>query len=131
MALDRANGEVIDGFSGSMHVVISPRVLANMSNLLTTYEEKSKFRTVTKRRPVFDDAVAHAVEAFAAAGALRPIRIDEGSVLVQVYPKEKKVAVLFQRFIAGTERFVTRTYDLPQPVLDELLESAGTAVRMH
>ena len=129
MPLDRVSGEVIEGFAGSMHVVIAPRLLAEMTNLKTEYQVKSKFRTITKQRAVFDDAVAHALDAFAAEGALRPIRFDETSVLVQVYPKERKVAVLFQRMIAGKEFFVTRVYDLPQPVMESLLSASGKSVR--
>ena len=129
MSLDRENGEVLDGFVGSMHVVIDARRLAEMSNYKTVYQAPSKFGTLTKHRPVFNDAVAHAIEAFAAAGAIRPIRFDETSVLVQVYPKEKKVAVLFQRAIAGKEYYVTRFYELPKPVLDSLLD--GKVVREH
>jgi hypothetical protein len=131
MPLDRVNGEVIDGFAGSLHVVIEPRLLASMDNLKTEYQVKSRFRVMTKRRSVFDDAVAHAIEAFSAEGAMRPIRIDETSVLVQVYPKERKIAVMFQRMIAGKEYFVTRFYDLPQPVLDTLLMASGKRVREH
>src|SRR5574342_753811 len=98
--LDHANGEVLDGLQASMHIVIEPRHLAEMTNLVTAYQEKRKFGSITKHRPIFDDAVAYAIEGFAAAGALRPIRFDEKSVLVQVYPKERKIAVVFQRSIA-------------------------------
>ena len=131
MPLDRTNGEVIDGFYGSVHVVISARALAEMSNVQTEYMVKSKFRTVAKRRPIFDDAVAHAIAAYAEAGALRPIRFNDDDVLVQVYPKQRQVAVMFQRMVAGKEMFVTRFYDLPQPVVESLLSKSGQAVREH
>lgn len=131
MPLDCTNGEVIDGYVGSMHVVVSARALAEMPNLQTEYQAKRKFGTVTKRRSVFEDAVAHALDAYRAAGALYPIRFDDDDVLVQVYPKQKQVAVMFQRMVAGKEMFVTRFYDLPQPVVDSLLSTAGKAVREH
>lgn len=129
--LDRVNGEVLDGLDASMHVVVEPRCLAEMTNLTTAYQQKRRFGSITKHRPVFDDAVVYAIEAFAAAGALRPIRFNEGSVLVQVYPKERKIAVVFQRAIAAEAevRFVTRIYHgIPQVVIDSLLTNSGKQV---
>ena len=135
MPLDQVNGEVLDGLANSGHVVIPPRLLADRTNLQTEYTPKSwKFVSARRKkpsRPVFDDAVAHAVDAFAAKGAFRPIRIDEDDVLVQVYPHDLKVAVIFQRSIAGTTHYSISYYDLPKPVLDDLLSSAGRNVRTH
>ena len=129
MPLDRHNGEVLDGLPASLHIVIEPRHLANMTNYITEYEPKTaKFRRRNARKPtrsVFDDAVAHAVEAFKAKGALFPVRFDETSVLVQVYPKERTTAVVFQRDIAGETHYVTRIYPAPQPVIESLLTAAG------
>ena len=130
MPLDRTNGEVLDGLPASMHIVVAARELANLSNVLTPYTVKSKFRTIQKVRPVFDDAVAHALEAFKAAGALSPVRFDEDSVLVQVYPKDRKVAVIFQRTIAGKDHYLTRIYDLPPPVIESLLATVPK-IREH
>ena len=125
------NGETLAGFEGKPYVVIEPRALADLDNLKTKYQVRSKFRVQTKVRSVFDDAVAGAIEAFAAEGAIRPIRFDESSVLVQVYPTEKKVAVVFQRMIAGKEYFFTRSYDLPPPVLDGLLGARVSSGQLH
>lgn len=131
MPLDRRNGETLDGFDGSMHIVIEPRILAEMNNLLTEYQVRKKFRTTTGRRPIFDDAVARAIDCFAAAGALRPIRFTEDDVLVQVYPKERKAAVLFQRRIAGREFFFWYSYDIPEVVIGSLLDAARKQVLVH
>ena len=125
MPLDHLNGEVLDGLPASMHIVVPPREFAAMSNLMVEYQHKRKFGTVTKRRPLFDDAVAYAIEGFAAKGALRPICISEDDVLVQVYPNDLKVSVIFQRKIATEIYYVTRYYDLPRPIIQNLLANAG------
>lgn len=111
-----------------MHVVIPPRELASMTNLLVEYQAKKKFGTVTKRRPLFDDAVAFAIDGFASAGALRPIRINEDDVLVQVYPRDLKVSVIFQRKIVHETYYVTRYYDLPRPIIQNLIANAGKSM---
>jgi hypothetical protein len=121
-------GERLDGLDGPF-VPIDYRRLAAMTNLQTEYKVKKKFGYATKTRTLFDDAVAHAVDAFKEAGALYPVRIDDEDVLVQVYPSDRVVAVLFQRKIAGQEYFVTRTYDLPPPVISDLLD--GKKVVTH
>lgn len=131
MPLDRGIGEVLEGLPASMHVVVEPRHLASMSNLMVPYLEKRKFRSVEKVRPLFDDAVAYAIDAFANAGALRPIKFDETSVLCQVYPKDFKVAIVFQRDVAGETRYVSRIYDLPPVVIDSLLATTGKKHREH
>ena len=131
MSLDRTNGEVLDGLPASLHVVVDPRHLAGMSNLLVEYKVPGKFRATTKRRPLYDDAMTIARERFAEAGALLPIGLDATGVLVQVYPKESKVAVVVARSIAGKEHFVVRDYDLPKVVIDSLLSAAGKRPREH
>jgi hypothetical protein len=128
MPLNRDLGERLEGLNGP-HIVIDYRKLAGMTNLLTEYKVKKKFGYATKQRTLFDDAVAHAVDAFKEAGALYPVRIDDEDVLVQVYPSERVVAVVFQRKIAGNEYFVSRTYDLPPPVISDLLD--GKKVVTH
>ena len=131
MPLDRDNGEHLAGLNASGHVVIEPRLLAQLTNYRTEYAPAKKFITANMQKPtraVFDDAVANAIEAFAAKGALRPIRFDEDDVVVQVYPRDLKVAVIFQRSIAGTVHYAPSYYDCPKPVLDALLEAAGKRV---
>jgi hypothetical protein len=128
MPLNRDLGERLEGLNGP-HIVIDYRKLAAMTNLQTEYKVKKKFGYATKQRTLFDDAVAHAVDAFKEAGALYPVRIDDEDVLVQIYPSERVVAIVFQRKIAGNEYFVSRTYDLPPPVISDLLE--GRKVVTH
>lgn len=131
MPLDRVHGEVLEGLPASMHVVVSPRHLADMNNLLVPYLKKKKFGHEEKVRPLFDDAVQHALDAFKAAGALSPVRFDEDDCLVQVYPKEGLVAVIFQRMIVGETKYVIRTYPLPEPVIQSLLANSGQSIREH
>ena len=134
MPLDRSNGEVLDGLKASTHVTIPPRLLAELSNYRTEYQPKArpgKFISASAKklsRSVFDDAVAKAIDAFAAKGAMRPIRFDEDDVLVQVYPGDMKVAVIFQRAIAGVVHYAPLYYELPKPILDSLLSAAGKRV---
>ena len=134
MPLDRINGEVLDGLQASLHVVVEPRHVAAMNTLVVPYKTKNKkFGHTTRRRPLFDDAVAHAVEAFKDAGALFPVRFDETALLCQVYPKERIVTVTFQRKIAGEDHYVTRTYEqIPGSAIEALLAAAGkTMPRSH
>jgi hypothetical protein len=131
MPLDRHNGEVLDGLMAGAHVVIEARHLASLSNYHTEYQGKHKFIAASTKkptRPVFDDAVANAIAAFADKGALHPVRFNEDDVVVQVYPKDLKVAVIFQRAIAGEVHYAPSYYDLPKPVLDALLEASGKRV---
>ncbi|HXF89582.1 MAG TPA: hypothetical protein VNK48_14600 [Xanthobacteraceae bacterium] len=79
MPLDRTNGEVIEGLVAGPHVAIPTRLLAGMTNYRTPYQPPRKFVSRAQRdknnaatRPVFEDAVANAIEAFAAKGALSP-----------------------------------------------------------
>ena len=132
MPLDRVNGEVLDGLMAGAHVIIQPRHLAALSNYRCEYAPKqAKFVAASRKkpsRPVFDDAVANAIHAFKAKGALAPVRFGEDDVVVQVYPKDLKLAVIFQRSIAGAVHYAPSYYDLPKPVLDALLAAAGKRV---
>ena len=135
MPLDRDNGEVLAGLNAGLHVAIPPRALASLTQYRTEYvPPTAKFITASTRkasRPVFDDAVANALAAFKAKGALSPVRFDEDDVLVQAYPKDLKLAVIVQRSIAGVVHYAPSYYDLPKPVLDALLAAAGKSVREH
>ena len=151
MSLDRTNGEVIDGLAASIHIVVDYRHLAAMSNVLVEYKAPGKFRPITRQRQIFTDAVAMAAEAFAKEGAVLPatlmpgalrtsnlagvnslasLGLDESGVLVQVYPYDGKVAVIFCRRIGRADGepqdyYVTREYDLPKPAMEALLAAAG------
>jgi hypothetical protein len=131
MPLDRVNGEVLEGLPASMHVVIDHRHLAEMNNLLVEYDIPGKFRARKGKRPLFDDALSIARARFIEAGALLPVSFDESSILVQVYPKELKLAVVVCRPIAGKEHFVVRDYELPRPVIQSLINAAGKKPREH
>lgn len=128
MPLDRENGEKIEGLEG-FHVVVQTSVLSEMTNLLT----ETPTNGGVLKQPVFEDAAAHARQAFAKAGSLiNPSRtFDDEDVLVQVYPNESRVVVLFQRKVASKEMFFWRSYDLPRPVVESLLERAGKAQQVH
>jgi hypothetical protein len=133
MPLDRENGERFENLKAGMHVVIEPRILANMTGYKSEYTPKRNFMTADRAKekielPVFDVAVKQAIDAFKEEGALFPVRFDEDDVLVQVYPKDMKLAVSFQRRIAGKVRYSNSFFDLPKPVLDQLLEAAGKRV---
>lgn len=131
MPLNREHGEVLDGLPDGMNaqafVVIEPRVVANLTRYQTEYEPKTtKFIRRNARkpsRPVFEDAVAFAIDAFKAKGALFPVRFDEDDVLVQAYPQELKIIITFQRDIAGLTHYVTRHYPCPAPVMQALIET--------
>ena len=135
MPLDHANGEVLDGFDGSAHIVIPHAPLAEMTNLLVPYMKPGtgKFKRPKEAvRPLFEDAMAVAAERFATAGALLPLTHDESAILCQVYPKDQKLAIIVARQIAGQEHFVVRAYDLPHPIINQLLLSAGKRmIREH
>lgn len=151
MPLDRANGEVIEGLEASLHIVIPHRYLAAMTNVQVEFERPGKFRPVKGQRQIFTDAAAIAAEAFQKAGAILPttlmpgalrtaslsgvaalstIGLDESGVLVQVYPFDAKIAVVFCRKIgrpdgAPEDHYVTRQYDVPREVIEALLNAAG------
>ena len=127
MPLDRINGEVLDGLQASLHVVVAPRHVAAMNTLQVSYKTKNKkFGWTTRHRPLFDDAVAYAVDGFKDAGALFPVRFDETCVLCQVYPKERAVTVTFQRKIVDQDHYVTRVYEqIPKSAIESLLAAAG------
>lgn len=68
-------------------------------------------------------AIEHAVEAFTSSGAVLPITIRPDEILVQEYPRQNKVAFLFQRRIAGKEHFYPYVFDLPPQMITKLAAS--------
>lgn len=87
-------------------------------------ELRAQYRVVPLSKwaetPHFQEAAQQAAIAFREAGAMLPIRIEEDDVVVQEYPALNKVVFLFQRRIAGKEKFVERTYDLSEPFVAAL-----------
>lgn len=130
MPLDRRNGEVLDGLPPSPHIQLDFKHLAALSNYTVAYDAAPKFRLVgvdyTKKRPVYEDALAGAEQAFLSKGALAPVKFDNSGILVQVYPKLSMLFVIFMRPIAGEEYYhVSNPYHAPQPVMLSLLAEAG------
>jgi hypothetical protein len=130
MPLDRTNGEVLDGLPPSPHITFDFKHLASLSNYTTSYEDAPKFKlpgvNYTKKRPVYEDALAKAEAAFLASGALAPVRFDNSGILVQVYPKLDMLFVIFMRRVAGEERYhVSDPYHAPLPIVLSLLSAAG------
>ena len=70
----------------------------------------------------FEHAADQAANAFLKEGAILPITFDDGSVVVQQYPK--KLAFIFQRNVCGKQMFVPYVYDLPEKLIVEL-KTAG------
>ena len=131
MLLNKEHGEVLEGLPAGRHVVIEPRILAELNRYRCDYEVPKKFGFETRQRSVYEDAVAHARKAFEDAGALLPVIIDTDHVLVQAYPDQLMIAVVIARVIAGKSNYVVREYPTPQPVMDALLAASGKPVRMH
>ncbi len=72
---------------------------------------------------LFTEALKHAVDAFVSAGAILPCIVEPDDVLVQEYPRQNKVAFLFQRRIAGAEHFYPYVFDLPPQMISKLAAS--------
>ena len=84
-----------------------------MTNFQVSYEDVSDYyRPRIKKRSIFMDAVAKAMEFFAKAGALAPIAFSDDAIEIHVHPKTHTVAFLFKRAVAGTPMECAETYDL-------------------
>lgn len=110
--LNMQSGETLDGL-GPLYRVVPVSKWAELTNLTVPYTVPHPFRTITKTRPLFMDALETAKDAFLKAGAVLPIDIYEDDILVQEYPLTGSVVFVFRRFIGIEERFVPRKYDLP------------------
>jgi hypothetical protein len=73
--------------------------------------------------PFFEIACEHAEKAFLKAGALRPISFDTSEILVMEYPMKDRLAFLFCRNIAGTERLYPFIIKLEQEAISDLVNS--------
>jgi hypothetical protein len=80
--------------------------------------------------PFFGQACEMAAKAFGSAGAMRPIRFYQDDVLVQEYPQLNKLEFVFLRDVAGKEMFYRYRFDLPEPLVAELV-TAGRWERSH
>jgi len=123
MALNRDCGERIEGMSDKFRIAPLAK-WRDLTGIQVPYQIPGKFRPRTATRPMYEDAVETAREAFAGAGALMPVVINESDVLVQEYPDEKAVVFVFYRKVAGEDKFVTRRYDLDEKLIG-FLKTAG------
>jgi hypothetical protein len=102
MALNRILGEKLDGLD-------SPHTVEPFERWLDT--------------PFMEIAATKAADAFIKSGALRPINFDQGDILIQAYHRVAKLAFIFQRKIAGDEKFYAYTFDLDPNAVAELVQS--------
>lgn len=99
MALDRKKGEIIEGLGSQFRIV-----------------PNGKWRE-TK---LFEEAATRAAAAFLKSGAMWPITFDEDDVLIQEYPADRKIAVLFVKKIRGQEALYPWVWELPDAAVQEL-----------
>lgn len=80
--------------------------------------------------PLYDEAARHALEVFRESGSLA-IRqhFDDDEILVQEYPKSRKLAFLFCRKIRNEPYYYTFTWDLPPEMITELRMSGRWGYR--
>lgn len=116
MPLNRDAGERIEGMPDKFRIAPLAK-WRELTGIQVPYQVPTKFRPKTAYRPMVDDAFETAAKAFADAGALIPVVINESDVLVQEYPDERVVVFVFRRVIAGQEMFVTRRYDLDERLI--------------
>lgn len=99
MPLDHENGEVLDGLGRGFRVAK---------------------HADWKHTSLWDTACKDATKVFRAAGALLPIAFSDRDILIQEYPRERKLAFIFARGIARQEMFHVYVFDMPQDLIAEL-----------
>lgn len=111
---------------GLQHRVVPVSKYKELENLRVPYETTTgkQFKTpIIISRPIYEDAVARARDAFEEAGAIfgntrLSNSFPEDAILVQEYPSEGKVEFIFARKVAGEEMFVRiPPYTLPPDVV--------------
>ena len=124
MPLNREQGEPHP--EGLQHRVVPISKYKELDNVRVPYEvmQGTQFKTPkTLSRPLFEDALARAREAFEEKGAIfgnsrLALSFPEDAILVQEYPSEHKVEFIFVRKVAGEEMFVRiPPYTLPPNVI--------------
>lgn len=84
-----------------------------LTNFQVSYEDTSDYwRPRIKKRSIFMDAVAKAMDFFAKAGAMHPIAFADDAIEIHVHPKTHTVAFLFKRHVAGVPLECAETYQL-------------------
>ena len=99
MALNKTEGEVVEGLGDAFRVV-----------------PNAKWRE-TK---LFEEAANKAAQSFLDAGALWPITFDDGEVLAQEYPRDRRLLLLFAKNVRGKEMIYPWVWDLPDNMVSEL-----------
>jgi hypothetical protein len=99
MPLDHTNGEIIEGLGKEFRVV-----------------PNDKWR----ESKLFETAARTAATAFLKAGALWPVRFDDREILMQEYPADNRLVIVFQKTIRGNETLFPWVWDLPPEMVKEL-----------
>jgi len=69
---------------------------------------------------LFEEAAKRAAAAFLKSGALWPIVFEDDDVLIQEYPAERRICVLFIRKIKGKDNLYPWVWELPDQAVKEL-----------
>jgi hypothetical protein len=130
MPLDKARGEVLEGYEGKAFIVLPVSLIADMNQILVPYLKPGKLGQKAQGvRPLFEDAMAKAADAFAAKGLLVPVARDESAILIQLYPHQKQLVFVVARMLNGEEHFTSPiSYELPQPVFNQIVAAAKRAL---
>lgn len=102
MPLDHDNGETIPELGPGFHVA------------------KGKQKDYWKHTSLWDEACKDAARVFHIEGALLPVVFDDRQILVQEYPRDRKLVFIFCRPVAQRELFHIFTFDLPPEMIAEL-----------
>jgi hypothetical protein len=126
MPLDKERGERIEGYEGEAFIVLPVSLIADMNQTLVPYVKSGKFgKKAQGVRPLFEDAMAKAAEAFAQKGLYAPVSRDESAILIQLYPHQRQLVFVVARMLNGKEHFTTPiSYDLPPPVFNQIVAAA-------
>ena len=101
MPLDHANGEYIDGLG--VGKIVNPDKWSDTA--------------------FFDLACDHAAAAFSKAGAIHPVDFDNAEIMVMEYPVQSRLAFVFCKHIAGSEKLFPFIFKLDPPVVNELVNT--------
>lgn len=99
MPLDKVKGETIGDLGDDF-------VIAPLSNWIDT--------------PLIEIAAQAAAQAYIAAGAMQPISFSEEDMLIQEYRRSNKIAVVFQRRVAGEEMLYPYVFEMNEALVAEL-----------
>ena len=110
----------LEPVGGDTFSVVAPDVglWKSLTNFLVEYEDVSDYwRPRTRKRPIFDDAVAKAKAFFEKEwGAIFPVMgsrpFPDDAIEIRTYPRTYKVAFLFKRAVAGVPRECAIEYPL-------------------